>query len=58
MKNSIFLLALALVFVVAACSSGGGDSSVESPKAEINKTTWDSLVWDDGNNDKTRNWAD
>lgn len=44
-----------LALLLSACSSGGGGGG--NP-GTVNATTWDELVWDDGANDATRQWAD
>jgi len=59
MKNKACLLVLIFLLVLSACSSGGDDGAIDDQSVpEVNNTTWDSLIWDDGQNNKNRKWAD
>lgn len=58
MKTRKYLLiamtSVVLAACLSACSGGGGGGG----GGDVNNTTWNELVWDDGVNDKTRKWAD
>jgi hypothetical protein len=58
MKKLFFFTTLIFTIFLVACSSGDGSVDGDNSKPSVNDTSWDSLVWDDGTDEKTRKWAD